>query len=151
MALFPLWAAISVFQHCDWCTVLVVARASATIRHSYEPLVLLWVKNLVQQAARHLGHTEVYAHPTSVTANLFKLWRRGVCFLERCLENVGVTQGMVYWTLETHPQRLWAPRGWQVPREDRARALAVSPLAAFAGWILACCKLKLCSRTVQSS
>lgn len=116
---------------------MVVARVSAAVRHCHEPLVLLWVKNLVQRAAVLLGRTEVYVHPTSVTANLWKLWRRGVCALERVLEDVGVTQGMVYRVLETQPQRLWAPRGWQVAREDRAASLAVSPLAAHARLILA--------------
>ena len=133
---FPLWAAVSVFGFCEWSTVVVVARVSATVRHSHEPLVLLWVKDLLRRAAVSLGRTEFYVHPTSVTANLWKLWRRGVCALERVLEDVGRTQGMVYWVLETQPQRLWTPRGWQVPREDRAACLAVSPLAAHARWIL---------------
>ena len=61
-------------------------------------VVLLWVKQLLWlQAGFCLGQTRVRVHATSLVENLWKLWRRGVCNLESCLEHAGVTHGGLYW------------------------------------------------------
>ena len=76
--LFPLAVACEVFKFLDYETLVVVTRATQSVRRSYEPPALLFVKNLVRVAAGRVGSLCVRLHETSLTHNLWKLWRRSV-------------------------------------------------------------------------
>ena len=99
------------YQWLDYESLVLVVRATRSVRQVYEPVALQMVKHLVKLAAGRVGSMRARLHHTSLVhclvRNLWKLWRRSVALLEECL--VSATMG-VYFTLETAKDRLWQPR-----------------------------------------
>lgn len=97
---------------------------------------LEFVKHLVKVAAGRVGAMRVRLHQTSLTHNLWKLWRRSVCLLEQCLLSASMAPGGLYFTLETERDRLWQPRSDHVAPARRADVLQSSPMVAFMDLLL---------------
>lgn len=139
--LFPLVVATEVYQWLDYESLVLVVRATRSVRQVYEPVALQMVKHLVKVAAGRVGSMRARLHHTSLVhslvRNLWKLWRRSVALLEECLVSVTMARGGVYFTLETAKDRLWQPRGDWVPPEHRADVQWLHiEVRNFFGWLL---------------
>ena len=93
-------------------------------------------RNSSHVAAGRVGAMRVRLHQTSLTHNLWKLWRRSVCLLEQCLLSASMAHGGFYFTLETERDRLWQPRSDHVAPARRADVLQRSPMVAFMDLLL---------------
>lgn len=94
-------------------------------------------RNSSHVAAGRVGAMRVRLHQTSLTHNLWKLWRRRVCLLEQCLLSASMAHGGFYFTLETVGRdRLWQPRSDHVAPARRADVLQRSPMVAFMDLLL---------------
>lgn len=80
--LFPLVVATEVYQWLDYESLVLVVRATRSVRQVYEPVALQMVKHLVKVAAGRVGSMRARLHHTSLVhslvRNLWKLWRRSV-------------------------------------------------------------------------
>ena len=134
---FPLVVAAEVFKYVDYQSLVVLIRATRTVRQTHEPLALEYVKRLVRVAAGRVGAMRLRLHRTFLFQNLWKLRRRSVCLLEQCLLSACMAHGGMHFTLETARDRLWQPRGDWVPPAHRADVLEGSPMVAFMDLLLA--------------